>query len=390
MKRRMILGFVLVIMLVVSGCAGDPGMIKGPEETNGKLDAVALVTIEPAALESLSEDAKQAIEDKKGEEGSYLFEENGRLYLAVFAGECPTGGYRVGLKEVFLDGEEVFVRAELTQPGPDMMVTDALTYPLALVELQGLDEWDGMELSLVLERVEDPFVDPEEAGDGYYVSATDDYAVGEVITVGEIMQFDGAYIHIITGDLVQVYKYNQRDEASFYLGQSVQLVKTEEGNKLEPFIIEDFSVRHTNMGQMVFVARGEVTAIDDGSIAILSDGAEMTFKTYAALFAEVGDQVEIHYMNFGDTKENSLIALYNEVARLEMTIREIHRTDEGEMILYTSDSGRDTIDYHVYVSGGTTVDANYSQLQPGDQIDVFAEVILESDPAQVTPSRIIK
>ncbi len=63
------------------------------------------------------------------------------LYLQVYAGEQPTGGYRVEIRKVELLDGTVRVQAVLHKPAPGAMVTQALTYPkgFAKIEYAGTD-----------------------------------------------------------------------------------------------------------------------------------------------------------------------------------------------------------------------------------------------------------
>ncbi len=52
--------------------------------------------------------------------------------LAVLRGEMPTAGYTVTIEDVRYAGEMVDVFVSLTNPGPDEMVAQVITYPLAV------------------------------------------------------------------------------------------------------------------------------------------------------------------------------------------------------------------------------------------------------------------
>jgi hypothetical protein len=53
--------------------------------------------------------------------------------IAVFAGQKPTGGYGVMVREIRQEGGDLIVLVEETQPGPGDIVTQALTHPWAMV-----------------------------------------------------------------------------------------------------------------------------------------------------------------------------------------------------------------------------------------------------------------
>jgi hypothetical protein len=58
------------------------------------------------------------------------FEHEGYTYIFVARGERPTGGYDVSIREARrTEGDTIEVRVTFTRPAPDMMVTQAITYP---------------------------------------------------------------------------------------------------------------------------------------------------------------------------------------------------------------------------------------------------------------------
>jgi hypothetical protein len=79
-------------------------------------------------------------------EGFHSIEDDGQIYVLAAAGERPTGGYQVIIDRVyFKTPEKVFVEAGIIAPAPDQMVTQALTYPNALIKLDkdNISEADG-------------------------------------------------------------------------------------------------------------------------------------------------------------------------------------------------------------------------------------------------------
>lgn len=58
-------------------------------------------------------------------------------YIAAFWGGKPTGGYSIGVESVHLEGDRTTVRLALREPSPDAILTQALTYPYAVVVVRG-------------------------------------------------------------------------------------------------------------------------------------------------------------------------------------------------------------------------------------------------------------
>jgi hypothetical protein len=88
------------------------------------------------------------------EEGFHFIADDGQIYVLAAAGERPTGGYQVIIDRVyFKTPERVFIEAGIIAPAPDQMVTQALTYPNALIKFDKGDitEVDGRFYNLIAE-----------------------------------------------------------------------------------------------------------------------------------------------------------------------------------------------------------------------------------------------
>jgi hypothetical protein len=59
----------------------------------------------------------------------------GATTVSIFAGEKPTGGYSIEITGVDRTGGNCIVRYRIVPPDPDMMVTQALTYPAVAVRI---------------------------------------------------------------------------------------------------------------------------------------------------------------------------------------------------------------------------------------------------------------
>jgi protease stability complex PrcB-like protein len=67
--------------------------------------------------------------------GQLAPKEEGRLYLAVFAGSQRTGGYAIRVVRIDRAGETLTVRAMFTSPPPDALTIQVLTSPAHLVSI---------------------------------------------------------------------------------------------------------------------------------------------------------------------------------------------------------------------------------------------------------------
>src|SRR5690554_4750052 len=80
------------------------------------------------------------LEDNRETEGYGGFYRDGTVFIAARMGMKPTGGYSVKLGEGEMDSEAVTIRIEFISPQPWDMVTQAITYPHAIVavDAQGM------------------------------------------------------------------------------------------------------------------------------------------------------------------------------------------------------------------------------------------------------------
>ncbi len=81
-----------------------------------------------------SQELSNWIESKKYEAGEYQYSENKRIFL-IAAGEKNTGGYSIKVLEEKLDGEDLTLVYKILAPGPDDIVTQAITYPHLLIKV---------------------------------------------------------------------------------------------------------------------------------------------------------------------------------------------------------------------------------------------------------------
>lgn len=66
------------------------------------------------------------------------FEEE--MILAVFMGYCPTGGYSISIENIIEKEERLIVEKKVVTPGPDDMVTNAITHPFHIVKTKITDK----------------------------------------------------------------------------------------------------------------------------------------------------------------------------------------------------------------------------------------------------------
>lgn len=73
----------------------------------------------------------------------------GRVLIAAFAGEQPTGGYAIRIDRVERDGARLVVHATFTGPAPGAIVTQAFTSPAHVVSIAQADAAGAREAILL-------------------------------------------------------------------------------------------------------------------------------------------------------------------------------------------------------------------------------------------------
>ncbi|PAB60302.1 hypothetical protein [Anaeromicrobium sediminis] len=209
----------------------------------------------------------------------------------------------------------------------------------------------------------------------------------EYYTVGEIIEFEENAVHVLTGDIAEVFKVDKHSMTDFYLGETVGVVKLgEDSYKLDRYKIKDFSIRHTNMGQIIETIEGTVKSVDKQFFEINTKDGVMKFNAYKDIYLEIGEKITVEYLEFGDQK--GLVQFYNEDSKIDLVVKGINRLDEtGIMKVNTVDSNGN--EYKVYVLGSTVLNFNHSDLKVEDKITVYPEVIREIYPAEIDPKKIV-
>ncbi len=130
---------VLALGLLVSGCGCGATDQEG--ENGNQIDTIEFTRPDPKEVPGHVAKWADGLAHRK-EAGLYYVEGDDITYILVCLGEQPTGGYAVEVtqieKENCLDGAcELTVELEVTEPGEDESVTQALTYPFDLVTVEG-------------------------------------------------------------------------------------------------------------------------------------------------------------------------------------------------------------------------------------------------------------
>lgn len=220
--------------------------------------------------------------------------------------------------------------------------------------------------------------DDKKDDEKYYITPTDEFKTGEVITAGPIVKFDGKFVHIMCGDVIEVFNYNGESE-KFYMHQEVELVKGEKGNYIRDIKKDDYTITHTNMGNMINQIKGEVVSVDDDKLTIKSENQLIEYdNTDQMIDLAKGDEVNIYTISMGD--KNVAVYILKDSSKLELIVTKLERDDDGNLnaLLKDSDGGK----YKMNLSH-VSVEFNLGEVKVGDTLIAYYDVIMESDPMQL-------
>lgn len=212
---------------------------------------------------------------------------------------------------------------------------------------------------------------------------------GSIKVVGEIVSFEKGRVHIITGDIVDIFQVAEENMKDFYLGETVGVKKLGEDRfELEKYEIKDFSTRHNTMGNLILTAIGEIKEIDDNGFTLATKDGDFEFETHDRVVLEEGTRVSVDYMEFGQESKRIFLDMYNEDTKLDLIVKEISRAEDGMMVVGAEDD--QGLQYMVKVTRGTVLNFNHSDLKKDDRMTVYApEVMLAIYPAEI-PAKMIK
>lgn len=211
----------------------------------------------------------------------------------------------------------------------------------------------------------------------------------EYETAGEIMEFTEEGVSILTGDIMEDFAIDAEQAKTFYLGETVGVKKMEDGTYTLERIKVDPEARYTTEGLMIMTVSGTVKSVDGSKFVVTSEEGDLSFDNGDAVELEKDAKIIVDYFELDPSAEEKVLyAYYDEASKMSLTVKEISRTQDGQMMLSAEDEngGR----FEVSVAADTVVNFDRTELKPEDKITVYPSVIMESDPAQVEVKMILK
>ncbi len=143
-RNTTVLLFITIMVIIITFIAGCRGY-----DIEDNPESLEFTSISKGQASSISEQRQLVIRDEQGFKDIWQeiddvrglpeidFENN--MVIAVFMGERPTGGYGIEIKSIDEYPDRITVNIVETEPGPDELTTQALTYPYHIVTTEKTD-----------------------------------------------------------------------------------------------------------------------------------------------------------------------------------------------------------------------------------------------------------
>ena len=152
MKSILKLTAVITLSALIAGCASKgavnsnvpKGAGKPVENSDTNLNTgnqgitVNKISFEEMADADIPEALKGKIETAKLQRGFIYEEKDGYLYIAIFSGEKPTGGYSIKVSSIEDNEGATNIFVEETAPKQGDMVIQVITYPYTVIKATGI------------------------------------------------------------------------------------------------------------------------------------------------------------------------------------------------------------------------------------------------------------
>jgi hypothetical protein len=96
--------------------------------------------------EQLTDEVMMLFSDLFQTPGAHLKEYNDMFYILLVGEEVNTGGYQLEVTEAVMDERQVSFTIAVIEPGPDVLVTEAFTYPTLILSTKEIIDKANMEI----------------------------------------------------------------------------------------------------------------------------------------------------------------------------------------------------------------------------------------------------
>lgn len=125
-----LLGMWIVVGIMLTGCGES-------KEKNVKIQDLEYTVV---ADKEVPEELRGKLEERKSEPFKVTFADSGYIYICVGYGEQEKGGYSIGVKELYLTDNAIYVDTILTGPGADEVQGSGKSYPYIVIKTEYRDE----------------------------------------------------------------------------------------------------------------------------------------------------------------------------------------------------------------------------------------------------------
>lgn len=398
MKKIIVVMIILAMVLSTMACNAvaneslgtndeeNNAIVIKEDESSSECTLVETIPFSIVSIDDLKDRIKNQIDLSRVDASYEVIKDDQDTYIVIYMGEKSTGGYDVTVDQVIVTEDGYSVQVLENQPAKDAMVTMAFTYPLVVIKVES-DEISEDNILVNRYSNQDQGINDQEET---YLSNIDHFKEGEIITLGQIIEFDKNRVHVISGDIVQVFSSDIELLENFYIGQSVEVIKSNTGIEMNAYVRDDFEINFTSMGNRIFSAEGQVSKVEDGYFELTTEDETLAFEGGQMFYLEEGEFVIVESVDFNGDYPYAIEVLKATQA-YDFKILGINRLENGYMqIQATEDVNSEEVSYIVTLDQSTSIRLNLSELQVGDKIKAYAEVVLESYPMQMVPKRITK
>ncbi len=226
MKRIVFLLLVTVLLFALTGCGPGPADPEPPETPDPNDEPIEEeVPFEYEVVEgvgALPEDIQNIIPVLKEQRGYYVFrspeyDTGEEVFIVVFAGEKPTGGYDLRVESLQVENDTLQIIVEETEPKADEHVIQVLTYPMATVAIsKSFDHYQVIDTKNdAIEPISPDAIPEIQEGAGVYQGLQDSNSL-EILVEGQpkalrFLEHHSAFDELLNfGDNV-VFKYYQNE-----------------------------------------------------------------------------------------------------------------------------------------------------------------------------------
>ncbi|MCH4890007.1 hypothetical protein EZV73_20680 [Acidaminobacter sp. JC074] len=206
-------------------------------------------------------------------------------------------------------------------------------------------------------------------------------------SIGQVVEIDGDDVHVMSGDVIEIFTIGKDKLSNIHLGEAVKLFMKYDALNIEAYLLEDFSRPLTGWGAEISNATGKVVKHnkDENTLVVSIKGIKKTFSYYGDMMPQddMTYDMDIYTMS---KSIDPVVELYDPNSIINITIDTLNRADNGELMI----SGKDA-DGGEYVFGTSRPNKNFnlSQLKQGDVLAVYVDAIMESWPMQIDTRKII-